>query len=245
MSTAQQVLAVAKEWLGKNEKDKSFIEILNVYNEHKPLARGYAIKPTDEWCDAFVSAVAIKSGAVEIIGTEVGVPRHIEIFKQKGIWIEDGTITPQPGDIIVYNWKKATQPNNGAGDHIGYVHSVANGTITAIEGNKGEAVSYRTMPIKWGYIRGFARPKYSEEDEEMPDFTNMTDKEVVALLARIEKYLSIQKPDIYAEESCKKGVSSKLFSDGDGDLSIDHPKLPLSRQDAAVLFDRAGLLKKK
>ena len=31
--------------------------------------------------------------------------------------------------------------------------------ITCIEGNKGEAVGYRSIPVGWGYIRGYAAPK--------------------------------------------------------------------------------------
>lgn len=159
--TAQDVLNVMRSWVGYNEVNKKYLEILNIYNSHKPLARGYAIKPSDEWCDACVSAAAIKAGAVDLIGTEVGVEKHVAIFKQKGIWIEDGTITPRPGDVIVFNWDDNTQPNDGNSDHIGYVESVSGGKITTLEGNMGEKVGRRTIPVGYGYIRGFARPKYA------------------------------------------------------------------------------------
>lgn len=159
--TAQDVLNVMRSWVGYNEVNKKYLEILNVYNSHKPLARGYAIKPSDEWCDACVSAAAIKAGAMDLIGTEVGVEKHVAIFKRKGIWIEDGTITPQPGDVIVFNWDDNTQPNDGNSDHIGYVESVSGGKITTLEGNMGEKVGRRTIPVGYGYIRGFARPKYA------------------------------------------------------------------------------------
>lgn len=159
--TAQDVLNVMRSWVGYNEVNKKYLEILNVYNSHKPLARGYAIKPSDEWCDACVSAAAIKAGAVDLIGTEVGVEKHVAIFKRKGIWIEDGTITPRPGDVIVFNWDDNTQPNDGNSDHIGYVESVSGGKITTLEGNMGEKVGRRTIPVGYCYIRGFARPKYA------------------------------------------------------------------------------------
>lgn len=159
--TAQDVLNVMRSWVGYNEVNKKYLEILNVYNSHKPLARGYAIKSSDEWCDACVSAAAIKAGAVDLIGTEVGVEKHVAIFKRKGIWIEDGTITPQPGDVIVFNWDDNIQPNDGNSDHIGYVESVSGGKITTLEGNMGEKVGRRTIPVGYGYIRGFARPKYA------------------------------------------------------------------------------------
>lgn len=159
--TAQNVLDVMRSWIGYSEANGKFKQIIDLYNSHKPLARGYAVKYTDEWCDTTVSAAAIKAGAVDLIGTECGCEQHVKIFQSKGIWFEDGTITPKPGDIILYNWDDATQPNDGYSDHIGYVESVSGGIITVIEGNKGEAVGRRQIPVGWGYIRGFARPKYS------------------------------------------------------------------------------------
>lgn len=159
--TAQDVLNVMRSWIGYSESNGRYLEILNIYNSHKPLARGYAIKPSDEWCDATVSAAAIKAGAVDLIGTEVGVEKHVDIFKKKGIWIEDGSIKPQAGDIIVFNWDDSSQPNDGWSDHIGYVEQVSGNTITCIEGNMSEKVGRRTINVGWGYIRGFARPKYA------------------------------------------------------------------------------------
>ena len=86
----------------------------------------------------------------------------MKIFKKMGIWIEDGTITPEPGYVIVYNWDKAAQPNDGYSDHIGYVEKVSGGMITAIEGNRGEKVDRRVIPLGWGYIRGYAAPRYEK-----------------------------------------------------------------------------------
>ncbi len=166
-ATATDVLKIAKSWIGYSEKNGKFREILEVYNSHKPLARGYKIKTTDEWCDAFVSACAIKAGAVDLIGPEVSCNKHIDIFKKKGIWIEDGKTKPQVGDIILFNWDDSTQPNDGAADHIGFVEQSYGNTIVCIEGNKGEAVSRRTINVGWGYIRGFARPKYVASTENI------------------------------------------------------------------------------
>lgn len=180
--TANQVLDVARKWVGYSEANGKFKEILDVYNSHKPLARGYAMKTTDEWCDAFVSAVAIKAGAVDLIGTEVGCERHVDIFKEKGIWIEDGSQKPKPGDIIVFNWDDSTQDNDGYSDHIGYVEQVNGNTIITIEGNmRNEDVGRRTINIGWGYIRGFARPKYDSEKVE----TNVIKKTVNQLAQEV------------------------------------------------------------
>lgn len=160
--TAQDYLSVWKSWIGFSEANGKFKQIIDIYNSHKPPARGYFVKYSDEWCDTTVSAAAIVSEMVDLIGTECGCEKHIAIFKELGIWNEDGTITPEPGYIILYNWDKATQPNDGGADHIGVVESVSNGQITCIEGNKGEAVGRRVLSVGNGYIRGYASPKFDK-----------------------------------------------------------------------------------
>ncbi len=138
-----------------------FLEIIDLYNSTKPLPRGYAVKYSDEWCDTFVSACGIKAGCSDLIGRECGCEQHVNIFKQMGIWIEDGTITPKAGDIILYNWDTNSQSNNGYSDHIGIVESVNGYTITVIEGNMSERVGRRNIRIGHGNIRGYARPRYA------------------------------------------------------------------------------------
>lgn len=159
--TAQDYLNVWRSWVGFSEANGKFKQIIDLYNSMKPLPRGYAVKYTDEWCDTTVSAAAIKAGCVDLVGRECGCEEHVKIFKSMGIWIEDGTITPHPGDIILFNWDSSVQPNNGYSDHIGVVESVSNGKITTIEGNKGEAVARRVLSVGNGNIRGFARPKWA------------------------------------------------------------------------------------
>ena len=179
---ATKVLDIARGWIGYSEANGKFKEILNVYNNHKPLARGYKMTTSDEWCAAFVSACFIKAGATDLIGTECSCNRFIDIFKQKGIWNEDGSQKPKVGDIILFNWDDFTQPNNGTADHIGIVEQVNGNTIVCIEGNKNEKVDRRTINIGWGYIRGYARPKYSSEDSSTSSKKTVTEiaKEVIA-----------------------------------------------------------------
>ena len=131
------------------------------YNSVKPLPVGYAVKNTDDWCDIFVTVVFQREGLSHLVGRECGVERHIQIFKKLGIWNEDGTTTPQSGDIITFNWDKDTQQNDGWADHIGIVERVENGWIHTIEGNSSNGVVRRnTYRVGHGNIRGFARPHY-------------------------------------------------------------------------------------
>ena len=164
--TANKVIAQAQAWLGRNESDGSFKEIINVYNS-APLARGYALKLTDEWCAAFVSAVAIKTNCADIIPTECSCPKMIELFKKLGSWIENENRTPAAGEIIFYDWEdNGKGDNQGKPNHVGIVEKVSGNTIYVIEGNYSRAVKRRTLKVNGQYIRGYGVPKYAQEPQE-------------------------------------------------------------------------------
>lgn len=161
--TADDVIDLAEQYIGCNEADGSHRQIIDGYNAHTPRARGYVVQYWDSWCDTFVSFIFIKLDAVDLIGgTECGVEEHVKLFKKAGIWIEDGTITPQRCDIIVYNWDQSSQPNDGYADHIGFVEFVGGGKIVTIEGNYNNAVQRRVLNVGNGNIRGYARPRYGK-----------------------------------------------------------------------------------
>ena len=161
---ASAVLAQARAWIGRNEADGTHKGIIDVYNGHTPLARGYKVKYTDAWCATFVSAVAIKCGLTDIIPTECGCGQMIALFQELGEWQEDDSRTPNPGDIIFYDWDDTgAGDNTGWPDHVGIVESVSGGNITVIEGNKNNAVGRRTLAVNGRYIRGYGVPKYDTE----------------------------------------------------------------------------------
>ena len=175
---ASRVVAQAKSWIGKKESDGSFKTIIDTYNSHKPLARGYAVKYTDEWCATFVSAVAIKLGYTDIIPTECSCDRMIALMKSKGIWNESDSRTPKAGDIIFYDWDDSGSGNNtGSADHVGIVEKVSGKTITVIEGNKSQAVGRRTIAVNGRYIRGYGVPKY---DKATSSSTTPSTKQTIA-----------------------------------------------------------------
>lgn len=161
MATSIEIIAQAQKWLGKSEKDGSFKEIIDVYNSHKPLARGYKMKYSDAWCAAFVSAVAIKCGATDIIPTECSCERMIELFKSIGSWDENDARKPRPGDIIFYDWQdNGNGDDSGWADHVGIVETVGKDSFTVIEGNNGDVVARRIVNMNAKFIRGFGVPKY-------------------------------------------------------------------------------------
>ena len=163
MQVRQNVVSTARKYKGCNEADGSHRKIIDGYNEHKPIARGYAVKYTDAWCATFVSFIAILLGYTDIIPTECGCEQQINLFKQKGRWQEDGTVKPQIADVIYYNWDDGTQPNDGYADHVGYVAEVNGNTMKVIEGNYSNAVKERTLTVGAGNIRGYGKPDYAKK----------------------------------------------------------------------------------
>ena len=162
----KQIVEQAKAWLGKRESDGSFKEIIDLYNGHTPLARGYKMKYTDAWCATFVSALAIKTGCTELIPTECSCGRMIQLMQEKGIWEENDAYSPKAGDILFYDWQDSGRGDNtGWPDHVGIVEKVENGQITVIEGNLNNTVGRRTLAVNGRYIRGYGVPEYEEQPE--------------------------------------------------------------------------------
>lgn len=161
------VVAIAESFIGCKESDGSHKKIIDLYNSHKPLARGYAVKYTDAWCSTFASAVAIKAGLTDIIPTECGCEKHIQLFKKLDSWQENDAYVPSPADYIFYDWQDgtnyATTDNTGAADHVGIVEKIVGNTITVIEGNYSNAVKRRTLDVNGRYIRGYGVPDYASK----------------------------------------------------------------------------------
>lgn len=162
--TAKEIIALAQSWIGKKESNGTHKTIIDIYNSHKPLARGYKVKYTDSWCATFISALAIKLGYTDIIPTECGCGQQIELFTKMGCWIENENRTPNVGDIIYYDWQdNGVGDNKGWADHVGIVEKVLGKKITIIEGNLNNSVARRTLEVNAKGIRGYAVPKYSTE----------------------------------------------------------------------------------
>lgn len=177
--TRSRFVAQARAWIGKNEKDCSHRDIIDVYNSHSPLARGYKVKYSDSWCATFVSAVAIVVDYTDIIPTECSCQQMIERFKAIGCWVEDDAYVPLPGDIVFYDWQDSgTGDNTGWSDHVGIVESVSGNYITVIEGNYNDGVGRRFIQINGRYIRGYGVPKFDEEDISKTENTNSSKKSV-------------------------------------------------------------------
>ena len=160
----QAVVDLARSWIGKNEADGSYKEIIDIYNSYTgSFPRGTKMIYGWAWCAATWSALAVKLGYTAIMPIEISCYYIIEAAKRMGCWVEDDAYVPSPGDAVLYDWEDSgIGDNTGNPDHIGTVEYVSGGYITVIEGNLSNAVKRRTLSINGKFIRGFITPKYDE-----------------------------------------------------------------------------------
>ena len=158
------IVSIMKGWLGWSEANGKHKKIVDIYNNHKPLARGYKVQYTDEWCATAVSAAFIKAGLTDIGFTECSCNRMIDLYKAKGRWEERESYVPKIGDIVMYDWQdNGIGDNVGSADHVGLVAAINGTRLTIIEGNKNESVSYRSINANGKYIRGYCLPDYASK----------------------------------------------------------------------------------
>lgn len=187
---ASKVVEQAKAWLGYKESDGTHKEIIDVYNAHKPLARGYKVKcrangdsKNDDWCATFVSSVAIKLGYTSIMPTECGCEEMIKKYQKLGCFIENESVTPAPAWVLFYDWQDdGVGDNRGYANHVGIVEKVVGNTITVIEGNKKDSVTRVEIAVNGKYIRGYGVPKY---DKEVPPKAESKPKSVTEIAKEV------------------------------------------------------------
>ncbi len=160
-----EMVRTAEGWLGAKESDGSHQPIIDLYNAQEVLAQGYEVKYTDNWCATFASTVALQCGNTDLIPTECGCQRQIELWKSIGCWEENDDYVPLPGDYIYYDWDAPIGPGDSTGwaDHVGIVVGTCGPFLKVIEGNRKDSVSYRYTLIGDYRIRGYGLPDYESK----------------------------------------------------------------------------------
>ena len=182
------VVSVMKGWLGWSEANGKHKRIIDIYNNHEPLAQGYRVKYSDEWCATAVSAAFIKAGLTDIGFTECSCNRMIALYKAKGLWEERDSYVPKVGDIIMYDWQdNGVGDNVGSADHVGLVAAIKGTKLTIIEGNKNEAVSYRSMVVNGKHIRGYCLPDYASKASKPVETVSTATYSRTAFIRDIQK----------------------------------------------------------
>ena len=163
----QKVVTTAKKYLGCKEADGSHKKFIDRYNSFQPLPRNHRMTYTAAWCATFVSAIAIERGLTDIMPVECGCAYMISAYKKLGRWREDENYTPKVGDVIFYDWDDgkdyATTDDIGSPEHVGIVTGASCGIVSVIEGNKADAVAFRTVQVNGRYIRGYGLPDYASK----------------------------------------------------------------------------------
>lgn len=192
------VVTIMKGWVGWSEANGKHKKIVDIYNNHKPLAQGYKVTYKDAWCATTVSAAFIKTGLTDIGFTECSCSRMIELYKKHGRWMEKDSYVPKIGDLVMYDWDDAgVGDNTGAPEHVGMVVEVNGKNITVVEGNKNESVGYRSLMINGKYIRGYC----------LPDYASKSTKSGVGIYTKVEFIKDVQNA-IGAKVDGKAGVET-------------------------------------
>lgn len=183
------VVEVAEMWLGCKESDGSHKKIIDLYNSHKPLARSYPVKYTDEWCATYVSAVSVACGLTDIMPTECSCSKMVELYKKKGRWQESDSYVPKLGDLVMYDWADTgSGDNKGNPDHVGIVAYISGNSMKIIEGNKSDSVAYRALSVNGKYIRGYCLPDYASKANGVQEDVKVEQPNVEATVPQASVY---------------------------------------------------------
>jgi murein DD-endopeptidase MepM/ murein hydrolase activator NlpD len=117
----------------------------------------YKGSPSDNWCAMFVSWCAEQNGLI----ASGAFPRFascaegISWFARRARFSLGYARTPQPGDLVFFDWDR-----NGRANHVGVVVDARGGIVRTVEGNSSERVMRRAYSINSPDIFGYAYPDY-------------------------------------------------------------------------------------
>lgn len=151
----EKFVSGATKWIGTREGDANHKKILSIYNGQTPLPRGYRLRESDAWCAGFVTAVAVETGCGDVFPRECSCWYMEKLAGQMG-YIIDRSKT-DVGDVVLYDWEP-----DGTVDHVGIVVQRNGNTLKVVEGNKSDAVGYRTIGIQSKNIRTVFRIPFAK-----------------------------------------------------------------------------------
>lgn len=213
----QKVASIMRGWEGATRGSQRHLDILNTYNLHSPLARGYAVKTKDAWCATAVSAAWIAAGIADWTGTECSCGELIKIAQSKGYWVENDAYVPQIGDAVLYDWDDgadfSTTDNTGAPEHIGIVTQIGMGAFVVTEGNMGKEskCGRRALIVNARYIRGFICPDYAAIAISL---TGNEEK-------KVERYNKVSEIPEWARNDIKSLIDKGIIRGGGGVKDAD------------------------
>ena len=101
------------------------------------------------WCAGFTSYVLRTAGVADKIGLPKScIANLMNGAKNVTIHKAGGSYTPQPGDVITFDWSGGRSSHS----HVGIVEYVEGKTVHTIEGNSSHAINKRTYPVDSKFI---------------------------------------------------------------------------------------------
>lgn len=129
--TRDRFLAEARKYVDKVHEEPPGSNRTEFGREYAQLVPS---RPDGEaWCDKAVSIIARRAGvATSAIPNSAYVPGRLDHARAKG-WV---VTTPEPGDLVVFDFPTKTRRADGVPDHIGIlVRAPKGGVIVTLEGN--------------------------------------------------------------------------------------------------------------
>lgn len=157
----QRVVAEARKLLGVKEGSIEHKKLVDTYNAMPKLPRGYQLRYDDAWCAATMSYIGIVLGISRVILSECSCAKMIELYRTAGRWEERDDYVPGLADIVMYDWEAKKGECTGAPDHTGMVVGKEGKTLQVLEGNYGNRVKLREIPLEYVKVRGYCRPDYA------------------------------------------------------------------------------------
>lgn len=158
--------------------------IVKGYNSIKPLPRGYTLKISDPWCAAFTSFMLWKvSGGDQKLPYECSCKEMVDKAKTLKMWVEDESVKPLPGWVVVYDWNDKGKPkdNKGWPDHVGIVTEVSDASFKVIEGNYNNRIGKRAVKINARGLRGFIAIPFDDNKEKSKSIDDIAHEVICGL----------------------------------------------------------------
>lgn len=180
-NTRNNILRIALSQLGYHEGDSADdFDGMNTGGTSNYIEYARLIVPNYndnhyEWCACFVNW-CLSQARVDYAYGEIGCWKWAQWLKANDMFEDSaaygGTYTPQPADMIFFNW----DGDNTGSSHIGLVLYVTDTKIYTIEGNNGNQVAIHSYRMDDTDVIGFGTPAYPENDEPTIDFSCANEK---------------------------------------------------------------------
>lgn len=147
----------ALKWVGTRMGSRKHHQIVDYYNQIKPLPRGYRLQYSDPWCAGFTSVVLNKCGAVN-------APYECSVLYMKKKAQQNKQIVKNPriNDLVVYNWNGDSVP-----DHVGIIMAISDNLLSVVEGNYNRQVKVRYINKNATTIDCFIRVKQQDLNTDL------------------------------------------------------------------------------